>query len=407
MTDNGCLGGSLDAPSEMFMQQPTRTTSLFSQEPFRVFFPLGLLLGAIGVSLWPLFYWHVISVYPAAPHMRLMVEGLMGSFVIGFLGTAGPRLLEAKPMTTAEVLMLFALQVSSALLHLNQQQGAGDVLFLGLLLFFLSTLVRRMSAGMDPPPPSFVLVLFGFLSAVGGIILILSAQQTNSFFANQLGTLMLNEGFILFPILGVGAFFLPKLLGGGIPEPADLRIASALWRRQALAAALSGLVIWGSFVIEAVGWPRSAAILRGLTTLFYLVAQGHLLEKPVERPFLARCFQCGGFLLALGLLLPAVIPAYRAANLHVVFIGGFNLILFTVSTRVILGHSGHSHLFERRLRFLVTALALLVLAMLTRVSADLFPAERNSHLVYAALIWLAAAGVWAAALVPKLWLSED
>ncbi len=380
---------------------------VFFAEPFRIFFPLGLILGAIGVSLWPLFYWHVTTVYPAAPHMRLMIEGMMGSFVIGFLGTAGPRLLEAKPMTAVEVIVLLALQISNELLHLNQQQVAGDILFLTLLLFFLGALVRRTSARTDLPPPSFVLVLFGFLNAFAGIILILSAPRMNSFFANRLGTLLLNEGFILCPILGVGAFFLPKLLGGGIPEPADLRIAATLWRRRAALAALSGLAIWSSFGIEPVGWTRSAALLRGLTTLFYLVGQGHLLEKPVERPFLARCFQLGAILLVIGLLLPAVLPSYRVANLHLVFIGGFSLILFTVSTRVILGHSGHSHLFQRRLGFLVTALALLVLAMLTRVSADLFPAERNSHLVYAALIWLLAAGVWAAVLVPKLWLSED
>jgi uncharacterized protein involved in response to NO len=380
---------------------------IFFAEPFRIFFPLGLLLGAIGVSLWPLFYWQLISFYPAAPHMRLMIEGLMGSFVIGFLGTAGPRLLEAKPMTASEVLTLLVLQISSALLHLTQRQFGGDILFLALLVLFLAALVRRVNARQDLPPPSFVLVLCGFLNAVAGIILILSAQRMNSFFANQLGTLMLNEGFILFPILGVGAFFLPKLLGGGIPQPADLRIASAPWRRQATVAALSALAIWSSFVIEVMGWTRSAAILRGLTTLFYFVRHGHLLEKPVERPFLARYFQFGAILLVIGLLLPAVLPNYRVANLHVVFIGGFSIILFTVSTRVILGHSGYSHLFQRRLRFLIAALALLVLAVLTRVSADLFPVERNSHLVYAAVIWLLAAGVWAAVLVPKLWLSED
>ena len=38
---------------------------------------------------------------------------------------------------------------------------------------------------------------------------------------------MLNEGFVLFPILGVGAFFFPKLLGGAKPEPSDLRIADS------------------------------------------------------------------------------------------------------------------------------------------------------------------------------------
>jgi len=49
----------------------------------------------------------------------------------------------------------------------------------------------------------------------------------------------------------------------------------------------------------------------------------------------------------------------------------------------------------------------LVLAMVTRVAADFILPARNSHLAYAALIWLIAALVWAWALVPKLFLSEE
>src|SRR5262249_805151 len=93
---------------------------------------------------------------------------------------------------------------------------------------------------------------------------------------------------------------------------------------------------------------------------------------------------------------------YRIANLHLTFIGGFTIILFTVSTRVVLGHSGHSYLFQKRLRFLIASLALLVLAMLARVSADFILTERNTHLVYAALMWILAGVVWAWALAPKL-----
>jgi uncharacterized protein involved in response to NO len=109
----------------------------------------------------------------------------------------------------------------------------------------------------------------------------------------------------------------------------------------------------------------------------------------------------------LALFFPAALPTYRDANLHLAFIGGFTIILFTVSTRVILGHSGHAHLFQRRLRFLIATLVLLIVAMIARVGADFFPPERNSHLVYAALIWLAAATIWAWALMPKLSLSDE
>jgi uncharacterized protein involved in response to NO len=382
--------------------------SLGFSEPFRIFFPLGLLLGTIGVALWPLFVWHIIEFYPANAHVRLMIEGLMGSFIIGFLGTAGPRLLDAQPLSAAEISALLALQLLSASLHLARDQTAGDILFLVLLLLFLGMMATRARTAQDLPPPHFVLVLFGLFSAIVGIFLIVAAKSmANGIFANQLGALMLNEGFVLFPILGVGAFFFPKLLGGARPEPADLQIAAALWAERAAIAALTGLVIWGSFVMEALGWTRSTAIVRGLTTLLYFLARGRLFKKPSGPPFMAQCFRLGALLLVAGLLLPAVLPGYRIANLHLTFIGGFTIILFTVSTRVILGHSGHQHLFQKRLRFLIASLALLVLAMLARVSADFILPERNSHLVYAALIWLLAAIIWAWALVPKLLMSEE
>ncbi len=388
--------------------KPNKFFALCFAEPFRIFFPLGLLLGAIGVALWPLFVWHAINFYPREAHLHLMIEGMMGSFVIGFLGTAGPRLLEAPPLTAAETSILLALQILSAFLHLVQNQTGGDILFLALLLFFLGAMGTRARAAQDLPPPNFVLVLFGLLNAIVGIFLITASKSiTNGFFLNQLGRLMLNEGFVLFPILGVGAFFFPKLLGGAKPEPSDLRIAVALWRKRAAIAALTGLVIWSSFALEALSWVRTAALVRSLTTLVYFITQGHLLKRPSGPPFLAQCFRLGALLLVSGLFLPVVLPAYRLANLHLMFIGGFSIIVFTVSTRVILGHAGESHLFRKRLRFLIGALALLLVAMITRVAADFILPARNSHLAYAALIWLVAAIVWAWALVPKLFLSEE
>ena len=387
---------------------PRKSSTIYFAEPFRIFFPIGLFLGIIGVTLWPLFVWHAIEFYPAQAHVRLMIEGLMGSFIIGFLGTAGPRLLDASPLIAAETCGLLALQIVSAVLHLTQRQTAGDAVFLVLLLLFLGLMGKRAGARNDLPPPQFILVLFGFVNAIAGIFLVTAAKSmANGSFANQLGSLMLNEGFVLFPILGVGAFFFPKLLGGAKPEPSDLRITTALWLRRAAIAAVTGAVILSSFVLEALGWTRTGALVRSLTTLIYFVMQGRLLEKPSGPPFLAQCFRLGALLLVAGLFLPVILPGYRVASLHLTFIGGFSVILLTVSTRVIIGHAGQSHLFRKRLRFLMAALTLLVIAMIARVGADFIPPARNSHLVYAALIWLLAAIVWLVALGPKLSMSEE
>jgi len=400
---SNCSTGGAAAPLD-----PRNSSAVYFGEPFRIFFPLGLFLGAIGVALWPLFVWHAVEFYPAQAHVRLMIEGLMGSFIIGFLGTAGPRLLDASPLIVAETCALFGLQIVTAFLHLAQRQTAGDIVFLTLLLFFAGMMAKRAGARNDLPPPHFVLVIFGLFNAIAGIFLITAAKSfTKDSFVNQLGSLMLNEGFVLFPILGVGAFFFPKLLGGAKPEPSDLRIATAVWIKRAVMAVLTAVVIWSSFVLEALGWIRAAALVRGLTTLTYFVTQGHLLERPNGPPFLANCFRLGALLLVTGLFLPLILPGYRLASLHLTFIGGFSVILFTVSTRVIIGHAGQSHLFQKRLRFLVAALTLLVIAMIARVGADFIPPARNSHLVYAALIWLLAAIIWFVALGPKLSLSDE
>ncbi|HET6406863.1 MAG TPA: NnrS family protein, partial [Chthoniobacteraceae bacterium] len=80
-----------------------RFAAMCCEEPFRVFFPLGLAYGLVGLILWPLFIWGVILQYPGLMHARVMVEGFMGAFIIGFLGTAGPRLLGANPFNGAEL----------------------------------------------------------------------------------------------------------------------------------------------------------------------------------------------------------------------------------------------------------------------------------------------------------------
>ena len=62
------------------------------EEPYRVFFPLGMLAGIWGVMMWPMLYAGWLNFYPNEAHTRMMIEGFMGAFVVGFIGTAFPRL---------------------------------------------------------------------------------------------------------------------------------------------------------------------------------------------------------------------------------------------------------------------------------------------------------------------------
>src|SRR5215472_9781115 len=168
---------------------PSKYPAIYFAEPFRIFFPLGLLLGAIGVVLWPLFVWHAINFYPRDAHVRLMIEGLMGSFIIGFLGTAGPRLLDARPFIAFESYLLLLLQLVCAVLHLDRERNAGDTVFLLTLILFLSFVAKRARARQDLPPPNFVLVALGFLNAIAGILCIFAARRLNNgAFLDQFGS---------------------------------------------------------------------------------------------------------------------------------------------------------------------------------------------------------------------------
>ncbi|MFT5467512.1 MAG: hypothetical protein ACI8UO_002616 [Verrucomicrobiales bacterium] len=147
---------------------------LICQEPFRLFFPIGLLVSIAGVSLWPLLYAEQLSFHPAVSHARLMIHGFVGSFVIGFLGTAGPRMLSAPHLTPAEVIGLLIAISGGVLAHLSNHVILGDSCFLALFAAFaLMLLIRVVRLRKDTPPPGFVLVGLGLLSMIIGTSILL------------------------------------------------------------------------------------------------------------------------------------------------------------------------------------------------------------------------------------------
>ena len=131
---------------------------LSCEEPFRIFFPVGVVIGLSGVLLWPLFYMGITSTYPATVHARFMSEGFLSCFIFGFLGTAGPRVLSAQPFSGWEVSRLLALVGAAAMAHFWSYHALGGTFFTGALIFFAASLIRRFRQRQDSPPPNFSLV---------------------------------------------------------------------------------------------------------------------------------------------------------------------------------------------------------------------------------------------------------
>jgi uncharacterized protein involved in response to NO len=375
----------------------------FFAEPFRIFFPVGIGLGMAGAALWPVYYAGLVSTYPATTHARLMIEGFMASFIMGFLGTAGPRVTSTAAFSRGEVLVILTLDLLAAGLHFGNAHRAGDLLFAFCLTVFLFLIGRRFLRRKDSPPPNFALVALGLLNGVAGAILTGLFEDRVYTVAYRVGAACLEQGFVLFPILGVAPFLLPRILG--VPPRDDLPESRNLppgWLKRAAFAAGIGLVIDGTFVLQAFDALETALWLQFGALLIYLLAK----MSRSGSSFLGTCLRVGIWTLPFGVAIELMWPQYRIGALHIVFVGGFSFIVLTVAIRVVFGHSGRQDLLQKRLPFFTVAAILIFFAALSRYTADVAPRSRTIHLVAAAVCWLVAALIWAIRVIPKVTIAE-
>ena len=87
----------------MSHHEPDPETHLILAGPYRLFFPLGVLNGLLGVGHWAL--WSVGWIETSEPyfHASIQVQGFLACFVVGFLMTALPRFLGSTSSTRLEL----------------------------------------------------------------------------------------------------------------------------------------------------------------------------------------------------------------------------------------------------------------------------------------------------------------
>lgn len=374
----------------------TRQLTRFAEEPFRVFFPLGFIASAIGVLLWPALFRGWLDYYPLEAHARWMVLAFGGSLIVGFLGTAGPRLLGTRTFFRSEFLLHLALTLAMmSALWLNRIALADLLTGIWLLGVLASLLGRFLFFRKDVPPPGIPLAVLGLAGAATAGFVFGFGIQTNPF-TQQFLRLLYFQGFLWLPILGVAPYLLPRFFGKPSPHSFDESLTlPAGWLRHFFQSLAAALLLIASFAFEANGHHQSGHILRAATVAIQLAT---------AVPGLVSWSRTNGLGLALrwvipcaagGWLLAAWFQPLRSGMLHFMFIGGAALLMLAAATRIILGHNERHDRLSSPLRWFHTLWALVLFTAATRLSSDFFPEVRVSHYLYAAILWVAILAFWA------------
>ena len=144
---------------------------MLRNNPYRLFFPLAIFSGLIGVGHWAL--WTMGFSIPDVKNMHLVLQsqGFLAFVAIGFLFTAFPRFSGTQPPSLAELLvglvaaLVFLVAVSCRYWLVAHIASLVSIL---LLPFFA---LRRIKRRTKDIPASFVLLAAGLIHFMTGVVL--------------------------------------------------------------------------------------------------------------------------------------------------------------------------------------------------------------------------------------------
>jgi hypothetical protein len=271
----------------------------------------------------------------------------------------------------------------------------GTTLFIAAHFMLIALAARRFRMRKQEPPETFPLIGLGLIAgALGALINAGIAWNVVAPSLDLLGKRIMTEGMVLLLVLGVGGFLGPRLLGfAALPkfmpqETMDRDQTNSLFYKVAGLAVLLSLIAEYGFGLGAMAFLRAAVVTA------VIVSTNRPWKVPAMRTTLAWCVWTANWFVILSLWLAALVPKYRIDLLHILFIGGFTLLILAVGTRVTLSHGGHNLALERRSWPLRIGLTSGLIAILARVGAPFAPFSYFAHLAYAALLWIGGVLLW-------------
>lgn len=381
-------------------------TPIWASEPFRIFFPLGILASILGTMIWPLFYAGVWPFAPNLQHPRMMIFGFGFAFVAGFLGTAWPRFLEARAIGRIELGLLVVTWLTAQVLYALHELRWGDGAFAVHALTLSVILLIRLKPGQERsggelPSPGFVLAISAVL--LGGSVALVWALFPASLSPGwfQFTKLVAWQGLLLIPLLGVGSYLFARFF-----QTPGKRPPTANSKQRAIGVWAAASLVMISFAIEAAGWIRIGNLARfGAILVWTIMATPALYTQASKstRPWALR-IAIGS--IALTFLIRGIWPGPAYAITHILFLAGFGLAMLLAADRVSLGHGGDLKNTPPKSPLWRWLVWLMLLGAATRVSADMKASILVSHHIYAAITWIIIALIWVG-FIGRFWLRRS
>lgn len=371
------------------------------EEPYRIFFPLGILWGTVGISHWLFYALGWIPAYSMQLHSAIQIDGYMGCFIVGFLLTAMPRFASAPSASLKEFFVFLVLVNAAPVFYLCHEWAYARLCFaawlLALTFFAARRFLSRKKTEMHPPV-EFIWIPAAILNGLLGILLMLGADaQLISSQWGQTGKLLSEQGFLLSIVLGVGSFLGPRLMGTFRPSfqvIKDINIQRQRRKNTLYFHATAAVFLALTFFLEGAGNTFIAFSGRALIIGLIYFRSRTLVFRPLVNDQFVILLCISFWMVFAGHAGLIFFPAYRSALLHIVFLGGYALMTFAVATMVIFSHGGQPGRLKKNAWQLTVLGIFLASALGLRIAAVFFPASFFVLLGAASFCWLLAAGLW-------------
>lgn len=367
------------------------------REPYRLFFPLGVLAGTIGIAQWFLYAVGLIYSYCGFFHSSLQTMVYINCFIAGFLMTALPRFTMSAPARGWEVVCVLMIFLGVGIYLALEEWVIAESISLGwyaFLMYFALSRIRqrpRHIPGGNPPRELVWVPVALAHGIIGTAIFLLGQTRLLPLWALKVGKPMMEQGFLTALVMGVGSFLIARLMG--IIRPSSLKIRGHLG---------CAFLFFVSFWVEGLGQPAAGYLLRAsaVTVIFY---QANILGRwPRTSAFFVRSAWISVWMVVLGFWGAGLWNKYQMVMLHLTFLGGFSLMTFAVASMVIMSHAGQNS----RLQTGLGALGILALAVLTalacRLAVALWPDLYFQLLGIGAGAWMVGAWAWLLWMLPVL-----